>query len=331
MSRSTIATSFALAALASAAGPIASMAQDQYPSRYVRVITTTGTGTGPDIVIRFLADQLSREWGQQVIVENNSTGGGLVAAQQATSAPADGYTLLSASASAFTVLPIRQERAPTAIGQHVKPIGFLGQLPMVYAVSPKLGVKNIKDLVELSKKEPQRIFYGASAAGALPHMAGEYFKQRSGAQITFVPFRGTADALNALMAGQLTMMVENYPSLEGQITSGGLVQLGFASQKRLPNFPDVPTVSETIPDFVAVGWAALVAPAGVPDTIVEKVNADMRRIFKKPDVEKRMIDLGNYTLDMSTAELTAFIKREQEQWAPIVRTIVTPPAAPAKQ
>lgn len=331
MSSKSTAASFAAATLAIFACPLAALAQDQYPSRYVRVITTTGTGTGPDIVIRYLAEQLSREWGQQVIVENNSTGGGLVAAQQANSAPPDGYTLLSASASAFTVLPIRQERAPTTIGQHLKPIGFLGQLPMVYAVSPKLGVKTIKELVELSKKEPQRIFYGASAAGALPHMSGEYFKQKSGAQLTFVPFRGTADALNALMSGQLSMMVENYPSLEGQIQSGGLVQLAFASEKRLPNFPDMPTVAETYPGFVAVGWAALAAPAGVPDVIVEKINADMRRIFKKPDVEKRMIDLGNYTIDMSTAELTSFIKREQEQWGPIVRSIVTPPAGAAKQ
>ena len=331
MSSNRAAACLAVAALATTTFSAASFSQDKYPSRYVRVITTTGTGTGPDIVIRYLAEQLSREWGQQVIVENNSTGGGLVAAQQATSAQPDGYTLLSASASAFTVLPIRQERAPTTIGQHLKPIGFLGQLPMVYAISPKLGVKTIKDLVELSKKEPQRIFYGASAAGALPHMAGEYFKQRSGAEITFVPFRGTADALNALMSGQLTMMVENYPSLEGQIAAGGLVQLAFASEKRLPNFPDMPTVSETVPGFVAVGWAALAAPAGMPDAIVEKINADMRRIFKKPDVEKRMIDLGNYTLDMSTAELTSFIKREQEQWWPIVRTLVTPTQGQAKQ
>ncbi len=305
-------------------------AQDKYPSRYVRVITTTGTGTGPDVVIRYLADQLSREWGQQVIIENNSTGGGLVAAQQATGAAADGYTLLSASASAFTVLPIRQERAPTRVGEHLKPIGFLGQLPMVYAVSPKLGVGSIKELVELTKREPQRVFFGASAAGALPHMAGEYFKQRTGAQITFVPFRGTSDALNAFMADQLTMMVENYPSLEGTITSGGLKLLAFASEKRLPNFPNVPTISEEFPGFVAVGWAALTAPAGVPDAIVEKINADWRRIFKKPDVEKRMVELGNYPVDMSTADLTAFIRREQEQWAPIVRAIVTAPQGGAK-
>lgn len=317
--------SLALAAAATCA-PLAlssaASAQDSYPSRYIRVITTTGTGTGPDVVIRIIADHLSREWKQQVVVENNSTGGGLVAAQQAAGATADGYTLLSASASAFTVLPIRHERAPTQLGTHLKPIALLGQLPMVYAAGKSLGVKTIKELIDLTKRDPGKVFYGASAAGALPHMSGELFKSRSGAQITFVPFRGTADALNALLAGQVNMMVENFASLEGTIRSGELVLLGVASTRRLSNFPDLPTVAETVPDFAAIGWAALAAPAGVPDAIVEKINLDFRRVLKKPEVEKRMIELGNYPVDMSTADLTAFIRREQEQWAPIVRALV---------
>ena len=113
------------------------------------------------------------------------------------------YTLLLASASAFTVLPIRHERAPTVVGTHLEPIAFLGELPMAYAVSAKLGVKSIKELIDLSKREPDKIFYAANATGTLPHMAGEYFKSRTGASLTFVPFRGTADALAGVLSGQI--------------------------------------------------------------------------------------------------------------------------------
>ena len=320
---------FGLLSLAAAitSGLVPATGQEPYPSRHVRIITTAGTGTSPDVVVRIIAEQLSRDWGQQVVVENNGTGGGLVAAQQAAAAAPDGYTLLLASASAFTVLPIRHEHAPTVVGRDLKPIAFLGELPMAYAVSAKLGVRSVKELIELSKREPEKIFYAANATGTLPHMAGEHFKSRAGASLTFVPYRGTADALAGVLSGQIDAIVENYVTLAGTIQSGDLVLLAFSSKDRLPNFPDVPTVGETLPGFVAIGWAALSAPASVSDAIVEKINADVRRIFDKPDVRQRLIDLGNYPASMSTTELARFIRQEQEQWSPVVRSILAQAAA----
>jgi tripartite-type tricarboxylate transporter receptor subunit TctC len=314
-----------------AALPTTVAAQDKYPSRFVRILTTTGTGTSPDIVMRIVAARLSEKWGQQVIVENNSTGAGLVAAQQAAAAAPDGHTLLLASASAFTVLPIRYESALTVIGKDLKPIAFMGDLPMSIAVSRKLGVTTIGELVAMSRATPEKILYAANATGTLPHMTGEYFKSRTGASLTFVPYKGTADAMTGLLSGQVHMIVENYVTLEGMIKSGDLLVLGFASQNRLPNFPDVPTIGETVPGFLAGGWAALTAPAGVSDAIVDKINSDVREIFDTPDVKQRMIGLGNYPINMTTAELAQFIKKEQAQWGPIVRQILapSPPANPA--
>ena len=320
-----------LLAVATAMAPIAAaQAQDKYPSKFVRIITTTGTGTGPDVVMRLIAEQLSRDWGHQVVVENNSTGGGLVAAQQAQQATPDGYTLLSASASSFTVLPIRQERAPTQLGTHLKPIAFLGELPMLIAVSPKLGVKTLKELIDLSNKEPNRVLYVANASGTLPHMTGVYLASKAGANFTFVPHRGAAEGLNSLMSGAVNMAIDNYAAFEGQIQAGQLIPIALASTSRVPNLPSIPNIAETIPGFVAIGWAALTAPAGVPDAIVEKVNADVRRIFAKPDVAKRMIELGNYPKDMTTAEVAAFIKQEQAQWHPIVKSLIQQPAGDKK-
>ncbi len=303
------------------------MAQDKYPSRFVKVITTTGTGTGPDVVLRVIADHLGREWGQQVIVENNSTGGGLVAAQQATSATPDGYTLLQASASAFTVLPIRQERAPTRVGVDVKPIAYMGDQPLSVSVSTKLGINSLKDLIDIAKKDPDKILYAANASGTLPHMAGELLKLRSGAPFRYVPFRGGAEGLNNIMSGSVNMIIDGYAALEGTIKGGAIKPLAFTGAKRLPNFPDIPTVGEAVPGYVAIGWAALVAPIGVPDAIVDKINADMNKVMMKPEVQDRLQGVGAYMIAMSRSELEGFIKKEQDQWHPLVREILAKPAA----
>ncbi len=305
-------------------------AQDKFPSRFVKVITTTGTGTGPDVVLRIVMDQLSKEWDQQVVIENNSTGGGLVASQQATSATPDGYTLLQASASSFTVLPIRQARAPTRVGIDVKPIAYMGDQPLVIAVSSNLGVNSMAELIALSKKDPDRVLYAANASGTLPHMAGELLKLRSGAPLRYVPFRGGAEGLNNVMNGAVNMIIDGYAALEGTIKGGSIKPLAFTGAKRLPNFPDVPAVNEAVPGYVAIGWAALVAPIGVPDAIVDKINADMNKVMMLPAVQKRLVDIGAYMVPMSRKELESFIKKEQDQWQPMVREILSKPApAPA--
>jgi tripartite-type tricarboxylate transporter receptor subunit TctC len=318
----------ALAALATAGLPAA--AQDKYPNRFVKVITTTGTGTGPDVILRIIVDYLGREWGQQVIVENNSTGGGLVAAQQAAQAAADGYTLLQASASSFTVLPIRQERAPTRIGVDLKPVAYMGDQPLTISVSTKLGVNSLKELIDLSKKDPDKVLYAANASGTLPHMAGELFKLRSGAPVRYVPMRGGAEGLNNLMNCAVNMIIDGYAALEGTIKGGAIMPLAFTGAKRLPNFPGIPTVGETVPGYTAIGWAALTAPIGVPDAIVDKINTDMNKVMMRPEVVKRLQDIGAYMVPMSRTELAAFIKKEQDQWHPLVREILQKPA-PAKK
>ena len=324
--RRLLAAAMPMLAVAAHAGTSPAAAQDKYPSRFVKVITTTGTGTGPDVVLRIVADHLGREWGQQVVIENNSTGGGLVAAQQATSATPDGYTLLQASASAFTVLPIRQERAPTRVGVDVKPIGYMGDQPLTVAVATSLGVGSIKALVDLAKRDPDKVLYAANASGTLPHMAGELLKLRSGAPFRYVPFRGGAEGLNAVLTGSINMIVDGYAALEGTIKGGTLTPIAFTGAKRLPNFADVPTVAETIPGYVAIGWAALVAPIGVPDAIVDKINADMNKVMMRPEVVKRLQEIGAYMVAMSRKDLEGFIKSEQELWHPIVREILAKPA-----
>lgn len=326
MIRRTLLSTLAMLPPLLAATALPAVAQDKYPSRFVKIITTTGTGTGPDVVLRIVADHLGREWGQQLVIENNSTGGGLVAAQQAVAAAHDGYTLLQASASSFTVLPIRQERAPTRVGVDVKPVAYMGDQPLTISVSSKLPVGSIKELIDTARKDPDKVLYAANASGTLPHMAGELFKLRSGAPVRYVPMRGGAEGLNNILSGAVNMIIDGYAALEGTIKGGAIKPLAFTGAKRLPNFPDIPTVGETVPGYVAIGWAALVAPIGVPEAIVDKINADMNKVMTRPEVQKRLQDIGAYMIAMSRPELAAFIKKEQDQWHPLVREILQKPA-----
>jgi tripartite-type tricarboxylate transporter receptor subunit TctC len=312
-------------------GPLSSVhAQDKFPSRFVKIVTTTGTGTGPDVITRVVAEALGREWGQQVVVENNSTGGGMVAAKLITSGPADGYTLLGASASTFNVLPIRQADAPVVVGTHLKPIAYFGDQPLVIAVSPTLGVNSIKELVDLAKRDPDKVLYAANVSGTLPHMTGEVLKSRTEAPYRFVPYRGGAEGLKDVLSGSINMIIDGYAALEGTIKSGHIKPIAVTSKSRISNLPDVPPAGDTVPGFVSIGWNALAAPVGVPDAIINQINADMRRVMEGAEIKKRLADLGAYPVSMTVPELTAFIKSEQEQWWPVVRQILATPApAPA--
>lgn len=318
----------ALGLVASAAIAVQpSLAQEKFPSRFVKIITTTGTGTGPDVILRTVAEALSREWGQQVVVENNSTGGGMVAATVVSQAPTDGYTLLAASASAYTVLPIRQEKAPVVVGTHLKPIGYLGDQPLIIAVLPSLRVSSVAELVALAKKDPDKVLYAANATGTLPHMTGELLKSVTGAPYRFVPYRGGSEGLKDMLSGNVNMIIDGLPALEGTLRSGHIKAIAVTSTKRLDNMPDVPPIADTVPGFRAIGWSSLAAPAGVPDAIVAQINADMNRVMQKPETTKRILELGTFVVPMSTAQLTQFIKSEQERWWPIVRKLLAQPAA----
>lgn len=313
-----------LAAILVALAP--ATAQDKYPSRPIKLISSTGPGSGPDVVARVLAEHMSRDLGQQLVMENNPTGGGLVAAQQVAAAPPDGYTLFSASASVFTVLPVRQERAPR-LGQQLRAVGYYGDLPLMICVPPSLGVSTFAELLALAKKDPKKILYAGNANGSLPHMSGALLNAKAGGGFTFVPYRSASDGLNDIMTGQINMIIEGVAPLGGALQAGTIKPLAVTMAKRMPSLPNVPTVAEVFPGFVAQGWAGLVAPIGTPDAIVAQLNAALNRAAQKPDVRKRLEELGTFVRPLSPTEFHTYIEREQAQWNPIVRemTVQLPP------
>jgi len=325
--RNALLVTLSLAALG--LGEVAALAQDKYPSRPIRVVSSTGTGSGPDVIARIIFDHMSRELGQQLVMENNPTGGGLVAAQQVAGATPDGYTLMSPSASVFTVLPMRQERAPR-LGQQLTAVAYYGDMTLVVCVSPSLGVNTLQELVDLVKRDPKKVLYAGNTNGSLPHMSGVLLNSRLGGGLTFVPYRSSADGLKDLLSGQINMIIEGVASLHGAIQAGSIKPLAMTMAQRAPNWPQIPTVGELLDGYAAQGWAGLAAPAGTPEAIVNRLNAVHNKVITRPDVKERLAELGTYIRPLDPAAFRTYIEGEQELWWPIVREVAGQQAAGQK-
>jgi tripartite-type tricarboxylate transporter receptor subunit TctC len=201
------------------------------------------------------------------------------------------------------------------------PIGFVAEQPMVIAVSPSLGVNTLSELVALSKAKPGTLNFAANARGTIPHLTAERIKSQTGADMTHIPYPGAAAGLQDLMGGRIAVIVEGLGTLLGPIQSGSLKALAISSSKRLPEFPNLPTIAETLPGFEATGWFALVAPRGTPDEIVQQSHRDLNVVLELPAVKDRLAALGTIVRPMSIADTTAYLRKEQEVWRPVVKQI----------
>jgi tripartite-type tricarboxylate transporter receptor subunit TctC len=296
-------------------------AQD-YPTKPVTFITPAAAGNSPDVVTRVVADRLTQIWKQQIVVLNRPGAGGLIAAQAAAAVEKDGYSLYVAQASTFTVLPIEQEgKMPVNLQTAFVPIGMVGEQPIALSVNKDVPVSNVADLIALANKTPDGMLFGATNRGGQSHLTGELFRERAKANISFVHAAGASVSLNDVIAGRIPIMFEGLAGLAPGIQGGGVKLLGVASRERLPNVPNLPTISETVPGVVSSGWIVLMAPAGTPESIVQRVNADLRKVVAIPEVVERFETLGTYTRDLTPAQTGEFIRSEERLWWPIVRQV----------
>jgi tripartite-type tricarboxylate transporter receptor subunit TctC len=298
-------------------------AQSQdYPTKPVTFITPAAAGNSPDVVTRIVADRLTQIWKQQIIVLNRPGAGGLIAAQAAAGVEKDGYTLYMSQASTFTVLPIEQEGKLTLNLQTAfVPIGLVGEQPIAIAVNKDVPANSIAELITLANKTPDGMLFGATNRGGQSHLTGELFRERAKANISFVHAVGASVSLNDVIAGRIPIMFEGLAGLEPGIKGGGIRLLAVATRKRLPNVPDLPTIDETVPGVVSSGWLVLMAPAGTPAQIIQKVSADLRKVIAIPDVIERFQTLGTYTRDLTPTQTEEFIRSEERLWWPIVRRV----------
>ncbi|MGA2892635.1 MAG: tripartite tricarboxylate transporter substrate-binding protein [Xanthobacteraceae bacterium] len=311
-----------LSLLATMAGLVAPVRADDYPAHPVRIITDSAPGSSIDVPTRIIAEALSRLWGQQAVVINQPGAGGAIAVRSVTAAPADGYTLGVAGVSAFVALPGTADNLPIQVPRDVTPVGYIGGAPMFITAAPWLSIKTLPELIALAKQKPGELSFGVNGIGRLTHLTGELLQSRAGIKLLMVPYSGgTAQILTDMMGKRIALVFDAYSGINGAVEAKNAVPLAVASAERLAVSPELPTVAETLPGFEAVGWQALVAPAGTPDVIVAKLNADLIKAMRDPDAKKRLGDLGRDDRPMSPRETLAFIQGEQAKWAPIVQQI----------
>jgi tripartite-type tricarboxylate transporter receptor subunit TctC len=293
-----------------------------YPERPVTIIVPVGPGAAPDVIARILADRLTQQWKQQVLIINKPGGSGVIGAQAAIQAAPDGYTLYMPVSSAFVILPESKTKLPVDLATDFATIGLIGDQPMLFAVTRKLGVNTLGELIALAKQKPGEILYGASRL-SVPHMTGEYLNARAGIKLGYVPTTGSAKVLQDIMSGNLHIYVDSVPGIAGALQSGEVKALAVASDKRLDALPDVPLVSETLPGFGAKGWFVLLAPTKTPEAVVKKLGDDLRAALRSDDLRRRFEVISTFPKPSSVEETNAFIKTEQDKWRPIVRQIGT--------
>jgi tripartite-type tricarboxylate transporter receptor subunit TctC len=307
-----------LAAFALAAG----VARAQgYPSGPVRIIIGVGPGSSADIICRIVADRFSRLWGQQALVVNHPGGGGAIGIRAAGTSPADGSTLYMSVASNFVLLPEMQAALPFNVARDFVPIGFVGEQPLVITASPVLGVTTLAELIAHAKQRPGELNSSAGLRGSVLHLTAEWLRLAAGIDFTILHYPAVPKAMADLIGGRIQMTVDSITGVAGTISSGQLKALAVASERRLPNFPELATASETLPGFVASGWLALMAPPGTPEPIARKVSDDLRTVVALPEVAQRMQELGTYPHPMSSAELAGFIAQQQKTWQPVIAAV----------
>jgi tripartite-type tricarboxylate transporter receptor subunit TctC len=321
MPRNLIRLSLVLTLAFALAGAAPAMAQDSFPTKPVRIILPLPAGSALDVVARLVGEQLTDRWGHPAIVENRPGAGGIIAAQAVASAPSDGYTLLGGAASIFTILPAQKDKLQFDVNRVFIPIAMMGGGPMYVAVSPKLGVATLPELVALAKSKPQQIFIGTNGVGTLPYFAALALAKMGNIPVGVVPYAtgGTMEAIRDILGGRVHVTIEGFSGLAGMVRSGDLKLIAVMSPERVSLFPGVPAVAETVPGLSAVGWMALAAPAGTPEHAVRRLNEGVRYAIETPSVKQRFDELGMQAKILTSAETRAFIESEQKLWWPIVK------------
>jgi tripartite-type tricarboxylate transporter receptor subunit TctC len=299
-------------------------AQD-FPNKPVKFITGANAGSSGDILARVLGENLSATWKQPVVIDNKPGAGGLISGQALLASPPDGHTVFIAAGSYVVITPATTAVMPYDVDRDFTPLAFVAEIPLVIAARAGTPYKTLPELIAYAKANPGKVNYAANTPGTFPNLATEYFSEKAGIKMTFVPYKGTAPALQDILGGRLDLAVEGVGPYAAAIKAGQLVPLAVTSERRDPTLPGVPAVAETLPGYSAVGFYVALAHAKTPEQMSAKLSADLRAALAQPAIAKRYAEMGMYVKPMTREEVTAFVKKEREIWAGVVkRTGVKP-------
>jgi tripartite-type tricarboxylate transporter receptor subunit TctC len=298
----------------------AAIAQTTYPDRPIRILVGFTPGVAPDITGRLLADKFAEAWGKPVVVENVTGAGGNIATDRVAKAAPDGYTLLMGGNSSIVINPSLYEKLPFDPIKDFAPITQIFIAANILVVHPDFPAKSLPELIALARAEPGRLTYAHAGVGTSQHLAGELFKSMARLDIQPVAYRGSTAVMPDMLAGRLSMFFGNIVNVLPLVREGKLRAFAVTSRKRSGVAPDLPTMAESgFPDFEAVPWFGLMAPAGTPPSIVDKLHRETVRVLALPDVRKRLEELGLDVIGSSPAELAAVIRTETPHWAKLIK------------
>ena len=312
----------AVAVLALSVCQIAALAQDAaYPNRPIKMLVGFGAGGSTDVAARIMAQKMSEILGQTILVENRTGASGMIAAEDVAKSPPDGYTLMMASQTVLAVAPRLYRKVTIDPLKDFAAVAYCGASPLVLVVNPSFPAHTAAEMIAMAKADPGKIIFGTGGVGTTPHIASEMFQYVAGIKMAHVPYRGEAGAINDLVAGQIPAMFANLSAITGQIQAGTVRALAVTSPKRAPSAPDVPTVAETLPGFAADTWFGIVAPAGTPRAVIDKLNAAAQKALASDDTKKRYADLGmasTGTGGSTPGQLDSYIKSEIAKWSKVI-------------
>jgi tripartite-type tricarboxylate transporter receptor subunit TctC len=306
------------AALLALAG--VAVAQGAYPGRPVTLVVPFPPGGGTDTGARIVAQKLGAKWGQTVIVENKGGAAGMIGADMVAKAKPDGYTLLMGNIGTQAINPSLYKKMPYDAATAFVPLTLVAELPLAMMVNPAVPAKTAREFIALAKREPGKLSYSSSGAGGAPHLAAEMFKEATGTFIVHVPYRGGGPAIGDLIAGHVQLSFMTVLEASGHIKAGKLRALAVTGSKRVPALPDVPTLAEAVlPGFNSISWIGMLAPAGTPKEIVDKVASDVREVLASDDVKLKLIELGAVPAGTTPAQFQALIASDRKRYEQVIK------------
>ncbi len=290
-----------------------------YPTKPVKIIVPFPPGGATDIVTRLAAQKLSEAWGQSVIVENHGGAGGNIGGEVAARSAPDGYTLFMTSGSIVTANPYIYKTMPFDPAKDLLPITNVASGPQVIVVNPGSPAKTLQQFIDLARAKPGALNYGHAGIGSQTHLAAESFLYAANLDVISIPYKGEGPAVTDLVSNQINMVTSNIAAVIAFVNQGKLRALAVTGKERSPQLPSVPTVAETLPGFENTGWFGLMAPAGTPKAIVDKVYRDTAKFLDSTELRARLYVLGMVPVGNSPAEFARAIEHESARWAKVVR------------
>lgn len=287
-----------------------------FPVRPVRMVVAAVVGSGPDILARQLGARLTEAWGQQIVVDPRAGASGLIGAELVARAAPDGYTLWMAT---MTQLISTTMHGKYRLAQEYTPIGMVATTPYVIASSASLPVQSIAELIEYAKARPGQLLYGSAGDGSTPHLCMEIFRRMAGLELVHVPYKSSVPALTDMMGGQVHLSCAAAPALQAFVKTGKVRALGVTSASRTQLAPGLAPIGESVPGYELMGWYGLLAPAGTPKHIIERINAEVVKALGTAQLQERLIALGAEAAPSTPAQFGAFLKKETQRWEKALR------------